>query len=113
MTATQQFIEDAIAGEYNGTPLVKRGSWCGINTWKHALITNDDQLHLMAMLLDPLAWEAVGKTRGWEHQSSYCRAGYHKSCSYGTGCDCFCKHLHRFIAYLVDGQKIDEALASL
>lgn len=54
MTTTQQFIEDAI-----------KGGWSEPNVHLY-----DDQYvhhaHMCVALLDPLAWKAVGKTRGWE-----------------------------------------------
>lgn len=85
----RDFIEKAIEGGYNGTSLVKKGCWNGIKTWNHDVLTNEDQLHFMAMLLDPIAWQAVGKVSGWA-KSKYraCEMKmpfYHKEMMRGTG----------------------------
>jgi len=71
----KQFIEKAIEGGYGGTSLVKKGCWTGIRTWTHELPDLDDQLHFMAMLLDPLAWQAVGRVEEWSEERT--QMGYH------------------------------------
>lgn len=103
MTATTRFIEDAIKGEYNGTSLVRKGCWTGINTWRHNLGSMNDELHFMAMLLDTLAWQAVGKTRGWTEDLP---SGKPSTIGWQH-------EWHRFIDALADGKDIEEALQAI
>ncbi len=93
MTATQKFIEDAIEG---GCPF----SQLELNHWKETaqyLHPLDYQRLVSYALLNPLAWQAVGKTRGW------------------------CKDYERewedlardFMVYLMRGKTIEEALSAI
>ena len=52
-------------------------------------------------LLDPLAWQAVGKTRGWSG------SGWMDSPTQAI------HNWHRFIDHLADVTTIDEALAAI
>ena len=54
MTTTKQFIEDAIEGGYKGYERFEQ---------MDDVVVYD--LAISVVLLDPLAWQAVGKTRGW------------------------------------------------
>lgn len=85
-SATHQFIEDA-----------KAGGWKTTNA-----VPYDDRFEI---LLDPLAWQAVGKTRGWK-----CPEGEHKAelCGFRWRYE-----WHRFIDHLADGKSIEEALAAI
>lgn len=78
MTAAQQFIEDAI-----------KGGWNDGDTMAIWHINNPHQI-----LLDPLAWQAVGKTRGW--QKNQCFARFRST-----------------MMKIYHGKTIDEALSSL
>lgn len=115
MKNTKQFIEDAIEGGW------KPEEWFDL---KHFIVTVDDKCGFLLkrgateidgavqiILLDPLAWQAVGKTRGW------CSGEY--SQPEGTCVDCGevgarCLHWgyvwHKFIDHLADGKDIDQAL---
>ena len=66
MVATKQFIEDAIEGGYNATNLRSLHMLLGCtgNARKAGLNTKL-QAYYSYILLDPKAWQAVGKTRGW------------------------------------------------
>jgi hypothetical protein len=103
MKATQKFIEDAI-----------KGGWL----WKGEEVIYDVNLnayrtkhtpagwHIFAIeeiLLDPLAWQAVGKTRGWPERDVYYSVAF-----YGW-------HVmyHTFIDHLADGDDIETALSKL
>lgn len=99
MTATQQFIEDAIAGGWKPhlkyDPLVlelEGGQW---------------EFDPHNFFLDPLAWQAVGKTRGWrepQHSCSEC----------GTPDDQSWQDFwHTFIDHLAEGNTPEEAVARL
>lgn len=76
MTATKQFIEDAIEGGWNSQVYTSKkvslkqktnlavikyedGEWDGTTKWVNTF-------HISEILLDPKAWQAVGKTRGWD-----------------------------------------------
>ena len=89
MTHTKQFIEDAVAG-----------GWLHINNY-------DGDWKTEQILLDPTAWQAVGKTRGWV-------------VSFPNEEDVFSSPLkewryrwHSFIDHLADGKTIEEALAAI
>jgi hypothetical protein len=102
-TATEQFIEDAIAGGWSFKP----------DRFDYIENINDEP---RLALLDPLAWQAVGKTRGWSSFSEH----HHSS---GEECNGFCiedvkqtgwkAYWHRFIDHLADSDSIDDALAAL
>jgi hypothetical protein len=89
MTHTQQFIEDAIAG-----------GWCiyheGIRIYKDAMSEEYSNALVNRALLDPAAWQAVGKTRGWDEVLCPWR-----------------KVWHCFIDALASGDDIDTALGKL
>lgn len=109
-TPTQQFIQDAIAGGYE-------------NNYAEA---NIGRLHMLELtvariLLDPLVWQAVGKTRGWR-TTLPCGLWELTGSSYVAGYE----GLYRkrsviewqyrrdlFIDALDDGKTIDDALAAI
>jgi len=82
MTATQKFLQDAVSGG-----------------WHHT----GEGVH--EILLSALAWQAVGKTRGWYITTKPCN---HSDNYHGTCMRCA---WHRFIDHLADGKSIEEALA--
>jgi len=93
MNHTEQFIEDAIEGgwlkdkepQLHGIP----GAVLQLGGGETELVSH------WRILLDPLAWQAVGKTRGWNHKNEAkvrCKA---------------------FVSYLFDGKSIEDALANL
>lgn len=103
MTETQQFIEDAIAGGYE------------IDLEEDVVAT---------VLLDPLAWQAVGKQRDWtENVHSVPPASNHLGILYHGGmhmlegiqvmCEASKWKMTNFMAHLADGKTIDEALAAI
>lgn len=111
MTAVKQFIDDAI-----------KGGWGGANDWRPEIKSYFDfigfygQAGYHQLLLDPLAWQAVSKTRGWDLKSKYvCSV-----CGNGLGRDSdepfqdgWTHHWHIFIDLLADGLSIEEALGKL
>ena len=106
MTHTKQFIEDAIEGGYE----------------KDEFLVNEyHSINLGQALLDPKAWQAVGKTRGWIDKDypngemrcsnlvGRCDAIY---CDYGGFINPNEKW-HHFIDHLADGKTIDQALQAI
>jgi hypothetical protein len=111
MTPTQQFIEDAIAGgwtqDYQSVPA---GGSVKIQVGYIKYIVPSKLLpkhqqptfrmgRLSDALLDPLAWQAVGKTRGWTETNEVSQIWLY--------------NWHCFIRALADGKTIDEALAAI
>ena len=88
MRATQRFIEDAI-----------KGGWWKLDYDTEPVDAENYRFFLSSPLLDPLAWQAVGKTRGWKYKSykEYEWQWQHE--------------WHRFIDHLADGLSIEEALS--
>lgn len=100
MKATEQFIEDASKAGYQfgGLPQFQEDMSVAelVRVVKH-------KPH--RTLLDPLAWQAVGKTRGWNiHDNS--RNLYEAKVHWQY-------QWHRFIDHLADGKTIDQALEAL
>jgi hypothetical protein len=97
-TPTQQFIEDAIAGGWKGVEAeIVDGQ----------VYTFGKRINEPEVLLDPLAWQAVGRQRGWKGQKEM-TAGFLKA-TFEVWQD---KQL-AFIVYLQQGKTIDEALAAV
>lgn len=88
MSATQRFIEDAIAGG------------CEINNF-------DVRLYPQIALLEPLAWQAVGKTRGWDDVVKS-KPEYKRFIG-----KMWKIRWNLFVDHLADGKTIEEALTSL
>ena len=86
MNHTKQFIEDAIEGGW------KLYAYDVNEIFKRELV--------FRVLLDPLAWQAVGKTRGWEE-------------SKGNGeYPVFRDEWHAFIDELMKKKTIEESLST-
>lgn len=107
MTHTQKFIEDAIAGGWHHkgnrtTKAVPHGD-AGAKVYLNDANDNREYVLIEEILLDPLAWQAVGKTRGWREINRMSR--------YWN--DPWKRKLHRFIDHLADGKTVDEALAAI
>jgi hypothetical protein len=101
---TQSFIKDAIAGGWKEQPTSEMP--------KPHLDTEHEDYPRVAfyydeypeegaviyaiheILLDPLAWQAVGKTRGWKLQATYWK-------------------WHIFVDHLIDGKSVEEALQAI
>lgn len=111
MTHTKQFIEDVIEGGFTET-----------ESWSFSKNIEDNGFEMMAdhsfsnifmeMVLQPSAWEACGKVRGWIHFGD-CR--YHpvgnlcRVCSAGDYKD----KQHQFLTNLQDNKSIEESLSML
>lgn len=65
MKETTLFIEDAIKGGWkDGNKIEQRSDGIALVRFKDDAVYA--RLSYADILLDPLAWKAVGKTRGWE-----------------------------------------------
>lgn len=92
MTNKQQIIQDAIEGGWNqrSNPMTMRG---------FSIITHEP------MFLDPLFWQAVGKTRGWSPDLGDWRRGK----NFSNWKD----YWHQFIDHLAEGDDYETALSKL
>lgn len=115
MNETKQFIEDAVNGGWRTYPSLALGK---MKLDKSGLFytagTVSKTVH--EILLDPLAWKAVGRTNGWSSFSTHEHSTYEP-------CNGFCTeylkqtgwkaYWHRFIDHLADGKSIEEALSAI
>lgn len=128
MKATQQFIEDAIAGGWRVfAPSDKPIEVAETGTWPIIHGTAPSGVlklwPLASCLLDPLAWQAVGKTRGWPENEIYlcpdCETigvgtGNHmQACKIKDRMYPWRTYLHRFSDALCDGKDIEASLSSI
>ena len=98
MTETQQFIEDAIAGGYADH------AYCN----EFDMHESHSSYCHSTVLIDPLAWQAVGKTRGWtdDYEKVFPDdSGYFREKWYNRWC--------MFISELGDSKTIEEALLAI
>lgn len=108
MTATEQFIRDAIEGGYRP----KNYEDAGKRLAKEAAMWNVPEI-----LLDPNAWRAVGKVRGWVDELRECGCckkvpEYCRCCDFEMF-DQWRLNMHRMIDALAEGKSADEYLATL
>jgi hypothetical protein len=102
MTATQRFIEDAIKGGWKTSKNWHK--WMG--DYLMVCDDGDGNIPVSEILLDPLAWQSVGKTRGWEPYAPYdMTAGEQEYIGEWV------ERWHEFIDHLADGKSIEEALS--
>jgi hypothetical protein len=106
MNNRQQFAADALAGGWK-VPDWLEGYSLDEN---YIQASYHEYMSYEHMLLDPLAWQAVGKTRGWNNETAYTTLN-HDDVPYGEGAEIM--HWHCFIDHLAEGKTIDEALSSL
>lgn len=104
MTHTKQFIEDAIAGGWKekSRPIITERVGGEL-----AVLFGDgktDGMVLAEILLDPLAWQAVGKTRGWETGNPVDNFDPYEETR---------ANMHDFIDHLADGKDVEEALSAI
>ena len=98
MTNTEKFIEAAI-----------EGGWDKAKTPGCLVTLEGEQYAVTGILLDPTAWQAVGKTLGWGKRSKYYMSE-HLTRKYGKR---YRYEMHIFIDHLADGLTIEEALAEI
>lgn len=102
MKATKQFIEDAIKGGW-------KAPWQAILRADEYTGRPIDYIEEV-VLLDPLAWQAVGKTRGWNETTE---TWWKQNFEDRTTVDTHVFMMHRFIDHLADGITIEEALEKI
>lgn len=107
MTPTQLFLDHAVKGVWKeGKELHKsfypQSGTVGVSIGDKT--DPEEYLKMSDILLDPLAWQAVGKTRGWGKSD-----GDFENRKY----DMWQEQWHRFIDHLADGKTIDEALQAI
>jgi hypothetical protein len=118
MNHTKQFIEDAIEGEWRSDEAVAKGAFedgaffGGNAHWKYPLHRMIKRVSVEVILLDPRAWQAVGKTRGWCLHLDHYGDGECKKC-FGRVRGRSYIQWHQFIDHLAEGLSIEEALAKL
>lgn len=128
-TPTKRFIEDAIKGGWRK----EERPDLDVNNDGYSVrfLAGDDTSTLWEadILLDPLAWQAVGKTRGWQKELITYKLKAHTfrpftkqegvkrkasmvtRLRYRKNSKVFQVKMHRFIDHLADGRTIDEALS--
>lgn len=116
MKATIKFIEDAVEGGWNKQDGVKfmlvNGEPFLVDMINHPFgvmpcrtIALDE---IEKYLLDPKAWQAVGKVRGWEEPKECLIDGVESHCS-----DTYQNKARNFFQYVLDGKNIEEALQAI
>jgi hypothetical protein len=117
MKATTKFIEDAIAGGFAKDTVL--GMRVTEVNGDNVLLREDAvtlTLRISQILLQPLAWQAVGKTRGWtaefEIATGLVIEGRDTVMS-GEIVPKWRYEMHRFIDHLADGKSIEEALEAI
>jgi hypothetical protein len=102
MIATQQFREDAKAG----------GCIFADAMMENELYTDGDMYRLLLM---PEAWQAVGKTRGWEKMDEQMQEMYTKSGGgkISNSMMRWAYYWHRFIDHLAEGKSIEDSLKAI
>ena len=104
MDYTKAFISDAIEGGWNCKRMFDFKS------------TESAISFLMPeILLDPLAWQAVGKTRGWvEMNYGFVLRNFDRNkIKSDAGAGEWHFKMHTFIDHLADGLSMEDALAKL
>ena len=68
------------------------------------VVRGTDAASVAEILLDPKAWAAVGKTRGWKEKSEN---------TFEAEMACWQAYWTGFYSHLADGKTIEEALAAI
>ena len=102
----KQFIEKAIEGGWKKNELLKHNQIGGGYVFKMPAIH--------AILLDPLAWQAVGKVSGWGTKCYECSGSKnHTSLWQENGSPCALHIQHSMIDELAEGKSIEQYLETL
>lgn len=109
MTHTEQWLRNAIEGGWIPASLVGQMTYSfkfedrSSGFFPPVFLIQDDlsaearQMFIQEILLDPSAWAAVGKVRGWPGDIK-AQAKY---------------YMREFITYVADGKSIEEALGEI
>lgn len=113
MTAKIRFIEDMVEGGYMSidSTLIWEIEYDEYN--EYDAVCYDPYIRkifgsIEKILLDPKAWEAVGKVRGWEEPKECLIDGVESHCS-----DTYQNKARDFFQYVLDGKNIEEALQAI
>lgn len=129
----KEFIEAAIEGEWlndyrKGLKLVHLDSERGLPDVLHLHFEGDGSYMMVSqhrMFLDPKAWRAVGKVKGWDRKvCKYCghpeimagELGYSECCNQwirNEWVDQYYWNMLRMVKTLCDGKTIEEFIATL
>lgn len=117
MTATRQFIEDAIkAGAYQhiikgkGFDVWESKKKCVWMVQPEGFWESAFAIDVHILLLSPFAWQMVGKTRNWsETTEDWWKTNYQDRKTVATNRFM----MHRFIDLLCSGDTIDTALSKI
>lgn len=115
-TSSQTFIGLAVTGEWKPNPkcdVVVRGN--KLKVYYNDADDTKEFVEIEKLLLDPKAWQAVGKAKGWNkevksiwHMSTGPKTGLMEGNSYSA--NSWLHNLHRFIDHLANGLTIEAAL---
>lgn len=110
MKATKTFIEDAIKGGWkDGNKIEQRSDGIALVRFKDDAVYA--RLSYADILLDPLAWQAVEKARGWGEQKESDKI---VELDHQRMLVPYWQYqIHRFIDHLADGLTIEEALEKI
>jgi len=126
----KQFVEKAIEGGYRGKYIylyAQHNKDSNLDIWRFS-----NEYNKVHLLLDPLAWQAVGKVEGWGAHKMQPFTPYNKNhidrnitevcyiCDiYGNGteitsiCTGWQHNMHTMIDALIDGKSIEQYLDTL
>lgn len=115
MTATTRFIVDAIESgyQYHDKPIAKSTENA---KWYACIGEVRWLLHETDILLDPAAWEAVGKVRGWKFRfnlQGHVEWETKDGIKQGSHVPQWNYYMHCLIDALCDGKSIEQYLASI
>lgn len=101
----QRFIEDTIGGGWRDWSQLNQDD---VHIDANGIVWGGHQFPIEAILLDPKAWQAVGKTRGW-------KTGFYQRGSEDCVFEMSPWHVrwHRVIDALASGKTFEQSLAAL
>jgi hypothetical protein len=113
MTATETFIKDAVEGGWKLDSCedadMEEVVHQGIMYYWHrgdGEVMNTHHHSISEILLDPLAWQAVGKIRGWDKEVEITPGKIEPVTT-------FDRQMHSFIDHLAAGDDIERALSKI
>lgn len=89
----KQFIEAATGEEVDGISLAK--------------------MNIHAILLDPKAWEAVGRVKGWDENPSWFGGHSCSLCEYPGSQSSPKYHMGLMVKFLCEGKTLEDYIATL
>lgn len=108
----ERFIEKAVSAGWNPYSY-------GFEGGKKAIldsILNDREISIADIVLNPLVWQAVGKTMGWKKYAMitwYDEMGTKKERERWRGVESFTYAMHKMVDSIASGNSIEQFLATL